>query len=134
MSAQTAIGVVVTSQADRETYVGTGRLTKVLIDRRSGIQGASLCLVTMPPGGKTEMHAKGETEIMFVVQGSLRINTPDGSVMLEAGDAGAISPGIMHSHENCARVWTQYLVILTPDGPEQEYVTRSTLEKTRIDK
>ncbi len=133
-ASQSETGIVVTRQVDCETYVGTSRLTKILIDRRSGIRGASLCLITMPPGGETEMHVKDETEIMFVVKGSVRVNTPKGSVVMEEGDGGAIPPKTMHSHKNCGRGWNQYLVILTPDGPEQEFLGRSTLEKTEIEK
>lgn len=126
-------GIVVKSQADCETYVGTSRLTKILIDRTSGIRGASLSWVTMPPGGETEKHEKHETEIIYVIHGSLRLKTPRGSVVMEAGDGGAIPPETMHSHENCGRDWNQFLVILTPDGPEQGFRGRSILERTVIE-
>ena len=131
--AQSGTGIVVTRQVDCETYVGTSRLTKILIDKRSGIQGASLSWVTMPPGGETEKHVKNETEIIFVIHGSLRLNTPQGSVVMEAGDGGAIPPKILHSHQNCGREWNQFLVIITPDGPEQGFRGRSTLEKTKVE-
>lgn len=131
--AQSGTGIVVTRQVDCETYVGTSRLTKILIDKRSGIQGASLSWVTMPPGGETEKHVKNETEIIFVIHGSLRLNTPQGSVVMEAGDGGAIPPTILHSHQNCGREWNQFLVIITPDGPEQGFRGRSTLEKTKVE-
>jgi quercetin dioxygenase-like cupin family protein len=86
------------------------------------------------PGGETELNVKDGTEIMFVIQGSVRVNTPKGSIVMEEGDGGAIPPKIIHSHQDCERGWNQYLVILTPDGPEQEFLGRSTLEKTKVEK
>jgi quercetin dioxygenase-like cupin family protein len=133
-SPQSGTRIVVKRQADCETYVGTSRLTKILIDRTSGIRGASLNWVTMPPGGETEKHEKNETEIIYVIHGSLRLNTTQGSVVMEAGDGGAIPPQTLHSHENCGRDWNQFLVILTPDGPEQEFKGRSILEKTVVER
>lgn len=124
--------IIVAKQSDRETYVGTSRLTKILIDRTSGIRGASLSWVTMPPGGETEQHAKEETEIIFVIRGALRLNTPNGSVLIEAGDGGAILPRTLHSHQNAGPEWNQFLVIITPDGPEQGFRGRSTLEQTVV--
>ena len=132
-AAQSETGIVVKRQADCETYVGTSRLTKILIDRTSGIRGASLSWVTMPPSGETEKHEKSETEIIFVIHGSLRLNTPKGSVVMEAGDGGAVPPQTLHSHENCGPEWNQFLVILTPDGPEQGFRGRSILEKTVVE-
>ncbi|MCC7487209.1 MAG: cupin domain-containing protein [Burkholderiales bacterium] len=137
MSAQTAQakqGVVVTKQADCETYVGTSRLTKILVDRTMGVRGASVSVVTMPPGGETEKHQKEETEILFVVRGSLRINTPQGSFAYEAGDGGAILPHTLHSHQNSGRDWNEFLVIITPDGPEQGFRGRNILEKTKVER
>lgn len=131
--AQSGTGIVVKRQADCETYVATSRLTKILIDRTSGIRGASLSWVTMPPGGETEKHEKNETEIIYVIHGSLRLSTPKGSVVMEAGDGGAVPPHTLHSHENCGRDWNQFLVILTPDGPEQGFRGRSILERTAVE-
>jgi quercetin dioxygenase-like cupin family protein len=129
---RSATNIVVSKQANCETFIGTSRLTKILIDRTSGIRGASLSWVTMPPGGETEKHAKEETEIIFVIQGSLRLNTPDGSVVIESGDGGAIPPKTLHSHENCGHGWNQFLVIITPDGPEQGFRGRSILEREKV--
>ncbi|MCC7486910.1 MAG: cupin domain-containing protein [Burkholderiales bacterium] len=131
-AAQSAIGIVVSKQADRETYVGTCRLTKILMDKTLGVQGASLGFVTMPPGGETEKHSKRQTEIIFVIRGSLSLNTPQGSVVLEAGDTGAILPRTLHSHQNCGNDWVQFLNIITPDGPEQGCRERLTLEGIKV--
>lgn len=131
-TAQSGPNIIVAKQSDRQTYVGTSRLTKILIDRTSGIRGASLSWVTMPPGGETEKHAKEETEIIFVIRGSLRLNTPNGSVLIEAGDGGAIPPKTLHSHQNAGREWNQFLVIITPDGPEQGFRGRSILEQAVV--
>lgn len=125
--------IIVSRQRECETFVGTSRLTKILIDRTRGVRGASVSVVTMPPGSETERHKKEETEIIFVVRGVLRLNTSEGSVILEMGDGGAIPPLTLHSHENCGHDWNQFLVIITPDGPEQGFRDRSVLERQKME-
>ncbi len=125
-------GVTVVSHADVETYVSNSRLTKVLIDRSKGVTGASVCWVTIPPGRGYEEHQKEtETEILFVIKGTLQITTGAKKTIIKQGSTAAIHPKTLHSHQNIGDDWVEYLVIHTPDGPEQSFKGRQTLEQTK---
>jgi quercetin dioxygenase-like cupin family protein len=101
-------GVVHTAQAETETLIGTSRLTKILVDETMGVHGASVSLVTMPPGGETEKHRKEVTEIYYVVEGCMTIETEGGPVTFKKGEAGASLPGTLHSHHNTGDSWNQF--------------------------
>jgi quercetin dioxygenase-like cupin family protein len=125
--------VVKRTQTEAETLIGTSRLTKILADGGIGITGASVSLVTMPPGGETEKHQKTVTEVYYVIEGEMTIRTDHGDVTFETGDAGASLPGTLHSHKNSGRSWNQFLVIITPSGREQEFRRRKVLEGITVD-
>ncbi|MGY4572052.1 cupin domain-containing protein [Bradyrhizobium sp. USDA 3256] len=125
-------GVRLVKQSDVETYVSYCRLTKVLIDKEAGVDGASVCWVTIPPGRGYEEHQKErETEIIFVIKGTLQITSGGKKTVIGAGDAAAILPRTLHSHQNIGAEWVEYLVIHTPGGPEQTFKGRQTLEGTK---
>jgi quercetin dioxygenase-like cupin family protein len=125
-------GVRLVKQADVDTYVSFCRLTKVLVDKSTGVDGASVCWVTIAPGRGYEEHRKDkETEIIFVIKGTLQITHDGSKTVAHAGDTMAILPGTLHSHQNVGLGWVEYLVIHTPDGPEQSFKGRQTLEATK---
>lgn len=121
-------GVVHRAQSETETLVGTSRLTKIMVDQQMGVEGASVSLVTMPPGGETEKHKKTVTEIYYVIEGCMTIETENGPVTFNKGEAGASLPGTLHSHHNTGDSWNQFLVIITPSGREQDFRKRTVLE------
>jgi quercetin dioxygenase-like cupin family protein len=125
-------GVVHTAQGETETLIGTSRLTKILVDETMGVNGASVSLVTMPPGSETERHKKDVTEIYFVVEGCMTIETEGGPITFKKGEAGASLPGTLHSHHNTGDSWNQFLVIITPQGREQGFRKRAVLETITV--
>ncbi len=123
-------GVRLVKQADVDTYVSYCRLTKVLMDQ---IDGASVCWVTIPPGRGYEEHQKEhETEIIYVIKGTLQITSEGRKDVVTQGDTIAILPKTLHSHQNIGSEWVEYLVIHTPGGPEQSFKGRQTLEATKV--
>jgi quercetin dioxygenase-like cupin family protein len=48
------------------------------------------------------------------------------------GEVAAVFPKTLHSHQNIGSEWVEYLVIHTPDGPEQAFKGRQTLEKMKV--
>ena len=125
-------GVVHRAQSETETLVGASRLTKILVDQNMGVNGASVSLVTMPPGGETEKHKKTVTEVYYVIEGCMTIETDHGSVTFKKGEAGASLPGTLHSHHNTGDSWNQFLVIITPNGREQDFRKRTVLESIKV--
>jgi quercetin dioxygenase-like cupin family protein len=129
----TSEGVRLVKQADVDTHVSYCRLTKVLIDQTTGVDGASVCWVTIPPGRGYEEHRKErETEIIYVIKGTLQITSEGKKNVVSQGDTIAILPRTLHSHQNIGPGWVEYLVIHTPGGPEQSFKGRQTLETTKV--
>ena len=125
-------GVRLVKQSEVDTYVSYCRLTKVLVDKTTEVEGASVCWVTIPPGRGYEEHRKElETEVLYVIRGTLQITSGGKRTVASQGDAIAILPGTLHSHQNIGSEWVEYLVIHTPGGPEQAFKGRQTLEKTK---
>lgn len=125
------LGTSVIKPADRDTYIGRARLTKILMDAKPALGvGFSVSSVEMPPGGETEYHEKPQAaEVIYAVEGRVIIGTAAGDRELNAGDMTIIEPGTRHCHRNPDQHhMNKFLVILTPNGPEQTFRARKVLE------
>ncbi len=110
------------------TLIGTGRLTKILVDPATGVKHLSLVTVTFPPGERSEEHAKPSAhEVIYVVQGTLNLICNGRSHIVKQGSVVVVAPGERHIHANDSTEPLVILVILTPPGPEQAFKRRLKL-------
>lgn len=78
-------------------------------------RGFDFILSEMQPGGLGAMHAhEGREHVLFVLEGSLSVRTPDGSREARRGDLVYFAPGEPHEIRNTGHVPTRYLVLYVP--------------------
>jgi quercetin dioxygenase-like cupin family protein len=127
-------GIRVIKLSECTTYVGKGRLTKVLLDADKGVDTFSCVRVLFPPGEASEPHAKSETiEVVIVLRGVLTLLTDDGEHEVPSGGVAVIPRGTRHIHANRTDDHVEILVLLTPPGPEQVFKERSPLGEVAHD-
>ena len=54
----------------------------------------------LEPGGQVDSHVHSFEESLFIVEGALTVDTPDGSHQLIAGDYGLVPVGMTHTFRN----------------------------------
>ena len=54
----------------------------------------------LEPGGRVDTHVHSYEETLYVVEGELTVDTPEGSHLLIAGDYGLVPVGMTHSLRN----------------------------------
>ena len=119
---------------DRPTYIGEGRLTKVLLEPSDGVDSFSCVRVLFPPGERSEPHAKpATTEVVITQRGTLTLISGGGQYSLPAGAVVIIEPGTEHVHANLTGDPVEILVLLTPPGPEQVFKGRQPLSEIQHD-
>lgn len=62
----------------------------------------------MDPGGRVPWHLHSYEESMYVTAGEVIVQTPDGAVLLGAGDYGLIPVGVPHSLRNDGTVRAEW--------------------------
>lgn len=78
-------------------------------------RGFDFIISRMEPGGLGAMHAhEGREHVLFVLEGSLSVRTPDGSMELKGGDLVYFAPGEPHEIRNVGAVPTHYVVLYAP--------------------
>ncbi len=128
------MGVNLIRLEERPTYIGKGRLTKVVLEPSDGVDSFSCVRVLFPPGERSEPHAKpATTEVVITQRGTLTLIAEGEQYLLPAGAVAVISPGTEHVHANLTGEQVEILVLLTPPGPEQVFKDRQPLGAIRHD-
>ena len=76
-----------------------GPLTEAALQRKLQLRGFHVTRYVYSPGTCFPDHTHGVDKIDAVVSGRFRMTTPEGSVVLEAGDCLAVPRGTPHSAE-----------------------------------
>ncbi len=119
---------------ERPTYIGQGRLTKVVLEPSDGVDSFSCVRVLFPPGERSESHSKpGTTEVVITQRGTLTLISGGRQYPMPAGTVAVISPGTEHVHANLTGDPVEILVLLTPPGPEQVFKGRQSLGEVQHD-
>ncbi|MBI2880015.1 MAG: cupin domain-containing protein [Candidatus Tectomicrobia bacterium] len=101
---------------EETAYVAPGgRLTKVLADEAAGANNVLVCHAELPPGAQSDVHAREEEEIIYVLEGEQVIRTPAGEeYRLGPGCLLFIPPGTVHQHTNPGGESVRFLGIFSP--------------------
>ena len=128
------MGVNLIRLEERPTYIGKGRLTKVILEPSDGVDSVSCVRVLFPPGERSEPHTKpATTEVVITQRGTLTLFADGEEFLLPAAAVAVISPGTEHVHANLTGEQVEILVLLTPPGPEQVFKDRQPLGEVSHD-
>jgi quercetin dioxygenase-like cupin family protein len=74
--------------------------------------GFGIC--TLAPGGSVQAHVQSYEESVFVLAGSVVLDTPDGSYALGEGDYGLVAAGVPHAWRNTGDEEAQWAQMQAP--------------------
>jgi quercetin dioxygenase-like cupin family protein len=112
------------SVVGQETYHFAGGLMTVLVDGASTNGEYSLLLATTLVGNTTPPHFHDiDSETLVMLEGSMTVETPGRSTVLDAGTAATLVSGKVHRLSNAGAEDARYLLLCAPSGFE-EFVRR----------
>ncbi len=121
---------------------GGKRRARVLVDKDT-LHGkaASLVSVTLEGPVPKAFHTHPGAELVVVLEGTLALDAPTGTRLLEAGDAAYLPPRSLHSLSrplpaaapNAAPL-TRYLALYAPPGPELSLKGKKDPSTTAVNK
>lgn len=85
------------------------------VEFRKSLDSGGFILVTVRAGTKTEPHAHGELEEIFVVLSDLKMKIDSVAYELEKGDVVLVSPNEIHSFEASADSPASLIAIKFPN-------------------
>ena len=71
-----------------------------VVDEPGGSTQMGFRLGRIVPGGSADTHVHSFEESLFVVEGSLTVDTPEGSYLLQPGDYALLNVGTTHAFRN----------------------------------
>lgn len=71
-----------------------------VVDEPGGGVQMGFAVARLEPGGHVDTHVHSFEETLYVVDGELTVDTPEGSYRLVAGDYGLLPVGMTHSFRN----------------------------------
>jgi quercetin dioxygenase-like cupin family protein len=71
-----------------------------VVDEAGGAVQMGFHVARLEPGGHVETHVHSFEESLYVQEGALTVDTPEGSFQLVAGDYGLIPVGMSHAFRN----------------------------------
>lgn len=71
-----------------------------VVDEAGGSVQMGFAISRLEPGGEVDTHVHSFEESLYVVEGSLTVDTPEGSSHLIAGDYGLVPVGMTHAFRN----------------------------------
>jgi quercetin dioxygenase-like cupin family protein len=71
-----------------------------VVDEGAGAVQMGFRLATIGPGGHAAAHVHSFEESVYVIEGFLTVDTPEGSHELQSGDYGLVPVGAMHALRN----------------------------------
>jgi quercetin dioxygenase-like cupin family protein len=78
----------------------TGYTRDGVVDEAGGAVQMGFAVSRLDPGGQVDTHVHSFEESLYVVEGALTVDTPEGSHQLVAGDHGLIPVGMTHAFRN----------------------------------
>lgn len=77
-----------------------GYLTVAVVDEPAGGVQMGFRMAQLEAGGRVDSHVHSFEETVYVVEGDLTVDTPEGAHRLTAGDYGLVPVGMTHSFRN----------------------------------
>lgn len=78
----------------------TGYTRDAVVDEGGGAVQMGFAAARLEPGGSVDTHVHSFEESVYVVDGELTLDTPEGSYRLVGGDYGLIPVGMSHAFRN----------------------------------
>ncbi|HYG71249.1 MAG TPA: cupin domain-containing protein [Actinomycetota bacterium] len=84
------------------------------VDEAAGAVQTGFRVARLEPGGRVDTHVHSFEESLFVVEGSLTVDTSEGSVELVAGDYGLLPVGVTHALRNGSDAVVEFAEMKAP--------------------
>lgn len=92
-----------------------------VVDEAGGAVQMGFELARLDPGGQVDTHVHSFEETLYVVEGRLTVDTPEGSYRLGSGDYGLLPVGMTHAFRNLS------------DAPVSFSEMKAPLPRARLD-
>lgn len=111
-----------------EVYDLAGARHRILLDGRDTGGAAAAVEVTMLPGAATLLHSDDREDLVWhVIDGTLDIDTADGTRTVEAGTSVFVPRGDVHAFANRGTGDAKAVMIAVPAGIEAFFKEAATL-------
>jgi len=84
------------------------------VDEAGGSVQMGFRLARLEAGGHVDAHLHSFEELIYVVDGRLTVDTPEGSHLLSAGDYGLLSVGMTHAFRNTSERAVEFAEMKAP--------------------
>jgi quercetin dioxygenase-like cupin family protein len=85
-----------------------------VVDESGGSVQMGFRLARLEPGGRVDSHVHSFEESIYVVDGSLTVDTPEGSFELAGGDYGLLPVGLTHAFRNTSGTTVSFAEMKAP--------------------
>jgi quercetin dioxygenase-like cupin family protein len=96
------------------TRGSAGYTAAEIVDEGGGAVQMGFRLARLDPGGSVAAHVHSFEETIYVVDGSLVVDTPDGSRELVTGDYGLLPVGLTHAFRNLGSAPVEFAEMKAP--------------------
>jgi quercetin dioxygenase-like cupin family protein len=90
-----------------------------VVDEPSGALHTGFGVCTLLPGGSVDAHVHSFEETVYVLAGEVALRTPEGSVLLRAGDYGLLPVGMPHAWASSGDTEASWADMLAPQPRER---------------
>jgi quercetin dioxygenase-like cupin family protein len=90
-----------------------------VVDEPSGAVHTGFGVCTLEPGGSVDAHVHSFEETLYVLAGEAVLRTPEGSVLLRAGDYGLLPVGMAHAWASSGDAEASWADMLAPQPRER---------------
>ena len=77
-----------------------GYTAEVVVNEQGGAVQMGFRVARLEAGGSVDVHVHSFEESMYMIEGALTVDTPEGSLELVAGDYGLLPVGVTHAMRN----------------------------------
>ena len=92
----------------------TGYSTDAVVDEAGGSVQMGFRLARLEPGGHVGTHVHSFEESLYVIEGALTVDTPEGSYQLVSGDYGLLPVGMTHALRNTSDASVSFAEMSAP--------------------
>ncbi len=85
-----------------------------VVDEAGGAVQMGFEVARLEPGGHVDTHVHSFEETLYVVEGELTVDTPEGSYRLGAGDYGLLPVGMTHAFRNLSHASVSFSEMKAP--------------------
>lgn len=91
-----------------------GYTVDAAVDEANGSVQMGFRVARLDPAGHVDTHLHSFEESLYVVEGALVVDTPEGSVELVAGDYGLLPVGVPHAFRNLGEAVVEFAEMQAP--------------------